>query len=109
MPTQELLQQVVLVSKSQLFQAITLADPLLREPELLFNLFDQLQGGIVEYLGEFSPQESLASRIAFEIEAECDSKELGVWLSSFIVRQVALYFTEGTGSLASICQQHRSQ
>ena len=41
-----------MVSKSQLYEGICLGDGLLREPEILLELLDELQGGVVEYLGD---------------------------------------------------------
>lgn len=45
------------MSRTQLYEAFTLSDVLLREPERLFELVDELQGGVIDLFAEFHPQE----------------------------------------------------
>jgi len=62
---QMLLKEVILVSRGQLYEGITISDALLTDLEAFFSLMDELQGGIMLEFSEIRAEELKTGKIHF--------------------------------------------
>jgi hypothetical protein len=61
------LKEVVLVSRGQLYEGITLSETLLTDLEAFFNLMDELQGGVMLEFSEIRAEELKSGKILLEL------------------------------------------
>ena len=45
----------------------------------------------------------------FNVDAEGEPKLLGVWVGSFIIKQISLFFLNRTNLIEELCKHHRNQ
>jgi hypothetical protein len=105
-----LLGEVRLVSQGQIFEAVTLVESALADPEVLFERLELVLGGVLLDGNHFSEEELKSGRVCFEAEAVgSESKTLGVWVAELLIKQILLSFTAGTGKIESACKHAREQ
>ena len=75
--TQHLIAAVRVVTEGQLFEAITLSEPILADIDKLLELLDDIRGGVVYEFAYFTEEELKKSRLLFEKDAlGSDSKTI---------------------------------